>query len=318
MSYKLKDICEEIGVEYNGKDIEIDGLKTLADAGSSDLSFFNSQKYIKQLPLTKAAAVLIEDKYKSYLPKNVIPLITDEPYLKLALASKLFAHKITVESSKALLAEGAQVDPSAHFGKDVKVGKNSVIMAGAYIGDGVEIGDNSIIYPNAVVYHGCKIGNDCIIHSGAVIGSDGYGFAHTKDGHHVKIYQIGNVVIEDDVEIGSNSTIDRAALGSTIIRRGTKIDNLVQIGHNCVIGENSLIVSQTGLSGSTTLGRNVVMGGQSATAGHLEIGDFTQIAARGAVTKSLEGHKIYGGAPAVDIRLWKRMQAVLMRLSKKR
>ncbi|MEF3191553.1 MAG: UDP-3-O-(3-hydroxymyristoyl)glucosamine N-acyltransferase, partial [Campylobacterales bacterium] len=170
---------------------------------------------------------------------------------------------------------------------------------------------------NVVVYRDCVIGNRCIIHAGTVIGSDGYGFAHTRSGEHVKIYQNGNVVVEDDVEIGANCTVDRAVFGSTIIRRGTKIDNLVQIGHNCDIGEYVLMAAQVGISGSTTLGRNVVMGGQSATAGHLTIGPFATIAARGGVTKSLSGHKTYAGFPIMEHRLWLSLQALLARMVKR-
>ncbi len=314
---RLSKLCADIGVAFSGEDIEIRGIGTLDSADSSQLSFFHSEKYLETLKSTEAAAVLIESKYLEYLPKSSIALITDEPYLKLALATALFAHPLSNDSDEPLVSDGADIDKSARFGKGVEIGKNSLIMAGCYLGDGVKIGDNCIIHPNVTLYHGVEIGNGCIVHSGAVVGSDGYGFAHTKDGRHIKIHQIGSVVIEDDVEIGSNTTIDRGAIGNTLIKSGTKIDNLVQIGHNCDIGENCLIVSQVGISGSTTLGRNVIMGGQSATAGHLKIGDFAVIAARGGVTKSLEGGKQYGGFPAVDIRLWKKMQVALSRLVKR-
>jgi len=189
-------------------------------------------------------------------------------------------------------------------------------MAGCYIGDGVKIGDDCIIYPNSTIYHECKIGNRVIIHSGVVIGADGFGFAHNNKGEHIKIYQLGAVKIDSDVEIGANTTIDRGAIGDTIIAKGTKIDNLVQIGHNAKIGENSIIVAGCAIAGSTELGRNVVLGGQSAVAGHLKIGDMAQFAARSGVTKSMAGGKIYAGAPAMEIRLWRRLQAVLMRLAK--
>ena len=189
-------------------------------------------------------------------------------------------------------------------------------MAGAYIGDDVSIGDNVIIYPNVSIYHHCHIGSNCIIHSGTVIGSDGFGFAHTKMGEHVKIYQNGNVVVEDDVEIGANCTIDRAVFGSTIIKKGAKLDNLIQIAHNCEIGEYSILTAQVGLAGSTILGRNVVMGGQSASAGHLKIGNFAQIAGMSGVTKSIDGGKVYGGFPAIEQKEWLRNQAKLNLLLK--
>ena len=318
MAHSLREICKEIGVAYEGEDRPIEGLATLAEAGPEDLSFFHNEKYRKDLSSTRAAAVLIQERYASELSETTIALITDEPYLKLAYATALFAHPLSVEGSQPELGEGCQIDPSVRFGKNVRIGAGTIVMAGCYLGDDCVIGEKCILYPNVTLYHGTKLADRCILHAGCVLGSDGYGFAHTREGRHVKIHQLGNVIVEEDVEIGANTTVDRGALGPTVIRRGTKIDNLVQIGHNCEIGEDSLIVAQTGISGSSTLGRNVIMGGQSATAGHLHIGDFATIAARGAVTKSLEGGKVYGGVPAVDLRLWKRMQAALMRLAKQR
>ncbi len=298
-------------------DIEIRGIKPLHLANSGDITFLHSNKYLKELKNTKASAILIESKYVEYLPSGIVPLITDEPYLKLAYISKLFAPKLNIKTYKPTLGKKSDISDTTKCGKDVTIGKNTQIMSGCYIGDGVTIGDDVLIYPNVTIYHGVTIKDRVIIHSGTVVGSDGYGFAHTKDGRHIKIYQLGGVVVGNDVEIGANCTIDRGALGDTIISDGTKIDNLVQIGHNCEIGENCLIVSQVGISGSTKLGKNVIMGGQSATAGHLSIGDFATIAARGGVTKSLEGGKIYGGFPAIDIKLWKRTQAAIARLLKK-
>ncbi len=318
MSRSLKAICEAIGVEYAGADRQIDGIATLAEAGPNDLSFFHNEKYRKDLPRTKAAAVLVEERFASELPDSSIALVTDEPYLKLALATALFAHRMSTASEAPRLAGECEIDPSARFGKNVTIGAGTVIMAGTYIGDDCVIGENCLIHPNVTLYHGSRIGDRCILHSGCVIGSDGYGFAHTRDGRHVKFHQLGNAVLGDDVEVGANTTVDRGALGDTVVGSGTKIDNQVQIGHNCRLGENCLIVSQTGLSGSTILGRNVVMGGQSATAGHLQIGDFATLAARCAATKSLEGGKVYAGVPAMDIRLWRRQQAALMRLAKKK
>jgi UDP-3-O-[3-hydroxymyristoyl] glucosamine N-acyltransferase len=318
MAHTLTTICRHLDLPFEGEDREIRSIRTLAEAGPEDLSFFHNPKYLKDLPKTRAAAVLVEAQYADRLPAGTIPLLTDEPYLKLARATELFAHPLSTEGTPPELGEGCDIDPTVRFGRNVVVGAGTRIMAGSYVGDDCVIGEGVLIHPNVTIYHGCRIGDRCILHAGCVVGSDGYGFAHTRDGRHVKIHHLGNVILEEEVEVGANTTIDRGALGSTIVRRGTKIDNLVQIGHNCEIGENCLIVAQNGLAGSTKLGRNVVMGGQSATAGHLEIGDFATVAARGAVTKSLEGGKIYGGAPAVDIRLWKKTQAALMRLVKKR
>ena len=316
MQKSLKEIAKFLDLKVS-KDINISNLSTLKEAKQDSLSFFHDPKYLNDLKNTKAAAVILQEEYLKYLPKDTIALITNEPYKKMALATSLFAYTPSVETYEPKLEENAKVANSVNCGKNVKIGKNSKVMAGCFLGDNVEIGENSVIYPNVTIYHNCKIGSNCIIHSGTVIGSDGFGFV-SKDSSNIKFYQIGNVVIEDSVEIGANCTIDRATLGSTIIKSNAKLDNLIQVGHNCQIGEYSIIVSQVGLSGSTILGKGVVMGGQCGTAGHLKIGDRAMLAARSGVTKDLEGGKVYGGFPAVEIRLWRKIQAALMRLAKKR
>ncbi len=316
MQKSLKEIAKFLDLKVS-KDINISNLSTLKEAKQDSLSFFHDPKYLNDLKNTKAAAVILQEEYLKYLPKDTIALITNEPYKKMALATSLFAYTPSVETYEPKLEENAKVANSVNCGKNVKIGKNSKVMAGCFLGDNVEIGENSVIYPNVTIYHNCKIGSNCIIHSGTVIGSDGFGFV-SKDSSNIKFYQIGNVVIEDSVEIGANCTIDRATLGSTIIKSNAKLDNLIQVGHNCQIGEYSIIVSQVGLSGSTILGKGVVMGGQCGTAGHLKIGDRAMLAARSGVTKDLEGGKVYGGFPAVEIKLWRKIQAALMRLAKKR
>ncbi len=316
MTYKLSQILENLAIDFDGDDIEIDGIHTLSEATSTQLSFFTDAKYASQLATTKAGAVFIDEKHADLLPSSTIALITDEAYLNLAYASKFFAHRTITKGGDPNLGKNCDIDRSVRFGTNVTIGNNVVVMAGCYVGDGVVIGDDTLLYPNVTLYHGTQIGKRCIIHSGSVVGCDGYGFAHTKQGEHVKIYQNGNVVVEDDVEIGANCAIDRAVFGTTYIRKGVKLDNLIQIAHNCDIGEHSLMAAQVGLAGSSRLERNVVMGGQSATAGHLKIGAFSTIAGKGGVTKSLEGGKTYAGFPAVEIRLWRKLQAKLMRLVK--
>jgi len=313
---KLSQICQEINLPFLGEDIEINGLHTLSEATSSQISFFNDKKYSSQLPKTQAAAVLISEEYAPLLPETTIALVTDEAYLKLALISKFFAYQIKTETANPTMGEGCDIDKQVSFGIGVTLGNNVTIMSGAYVGDNVSIGSNTLIYPNVTLYHHSVIGKNCIIHAGTVIGSDGYGFAHTKMGEHVKIYQNGNAVIEDDVEIGANCVVDRAVFGTTYIRKGTKLDNLIQIAHNCDVGAYSLMASQVGLAGSTTTGRNIVMGGQSASAGHLHIGDFTTIAGKGGVTKSLKGGKTYAGFPAIEHKTWLRLQAKIASLVK--
>jgi len=313
---KLSQICQEINLPFSAEDREITGLHTLSEATPSQISFFNDAKYLDQLSTTKAAAVLIAEEYAHLLPETTTPLVTDEAYLKLALASKFFAYQIKTATAHPSMGEGCDIDKRVHFGTGVTLGDNVTIMAGAYVGDNVSIGSHTLIYPNVTLYHHSVIGKNCIIHAGTVIGSDGYGFAHTKRGEHVKIYQNGNAVVEDDVEIGANCVVDRAVFGTTYIRKGTKLDNLIQIAHNCDVGAYSLMASQVGLAGSTTTGRNIVMGGQSASAGHLHIGDFTTIAGKGGVTKSLKGGKTYAGFPAIEHKTWLRLQAKIASLVK--
>ncbi|NQY94110.1 MAG: UDP-3-O-(3-hydroxymyristoyl)glucosamine N-acyltransferase, partial [Campylobacteraceae bacterium] len=213
----LRNIVEELNLTYDekGKNLHITGLNTLTQANQSEISFLDNKKYIKDLEFTKAAAIFIKEEFSSLVPSGTIALITDEPYLKLALASKIFAPVlIELEGKDPILNKNTEIMPNVYLGKNVSIGENSTIMAGAYISDNVTIGSNTIIYPNVVVYRDCKIGDSCIIHAGTIIGSDGFGFAHTKSGEHIKIYQNGNVIIENDVEIGSNTTVDRAVFGS--------------------------------------------------------------------------------------------------------
>ncbi len=206
---------------------------------------------------------------------------------------------------------------NVYLGKDSKIGSNCTIMAGAFIGDNVEIGNNTIIYPNVTIYRDCKVGSDCIIHAGTAIGSDGFGFANTKTGKYIKIYQNGNVTVGNDVEIGANCAIDRAVFKSTIIEDGVRLDNLVHIAHNCKLGRGCILTGQVGLSGSTTLHEYVVMGGQSATAGHLEVAPFTTIAARGGVTKTIdEPKKQWAGFPLMEHRPWLKLQGKIAKLLK--
>ena len=312
----LKEICEYLNIECLNNDKKITGINTLSDANENEISFLENSKYEKFLENTKAGAVLIRKEDASKLPEGVIPLITDEPYLKLALLTKLFVSS-PFEDGGYQINTSAKVHPSVAIGKGAKIGANVEIMPNVTIGPYVEIDEGSIVYPNVTIYRDTKIGKNVKIHAGSVIGSDGFGYAHTKDGKHIKIYHLGRVVIEDDVEIGANTTIDRAVFGETRIKKGSIIDNLVQIGHNCEIGEYSILVSQVGLSGSSKLGRNVVMGGQSATAGHLEIAPFTTIAARGGVTKSIKTAGVYSGFPLMPHKSWLKLQGILNRLLKK-
>ena len=313
----LQEITDSLGLSCQD-DKEITGLNTLTNSNENELTFLENKKYLADLKNTKAAAVFVTKENANEVPSNTIALVCDEPYIMLAKASKLFAPNVVeMDGEKPLIGGGTKVMPNVYIGKNSIVGSDCTIMAGAFIGDNVKIGNNTVIYPNVTVYRDCTIGNDCIIHAGTVIGSDGFGFANTKDGKYIKIYQNGNVTIGNDVEIGSNTTIDRAVFKSTIIEDGVRIDNLVHIAHNCKIGRGSILVAQVGLAGSTTLNAYVVMGGQSATAGHLEIAPFTTIAARGGVTKSItEPKKSWAGFPLFEHRQWLKLQGKISNLLK--
>ena len=314
----LNEIAKALDIECKSE-IEISGLNTLLDSTNNELTFLENKKYIKDLENTKAAAVLVKEEFKNKVPSGTIALVCDEPYLKLAKISKFFAPNIVeVDGKDCTLGENTIIQANVSLGKDSTIGSNCTIMAGAFIGDNVKIGNNTIIYPNVTIYRDCELGNDCIIHAGTVIGSDGFGFANTKDGKYIKIYQNGNVIIGNDVEIGANCTIDRAVFKSTVISNGVRIDNLVHIAHNCKLGAGCILTGQVGLSGSTTLHEYVIMGGQSATAGHLEIAPFTTIAARGGVTKTIdEPKKQWAGFPLMEHRPWLKLQGRIIKLLNK-
>ena len=315
---KLQEIAKLIGAEFSGNDITITGMNTLKDASASEISFVSNSKYIKDIQNSKAAAIIVDAKTKEFVPSTSVALVVDAPYWQMAVLSKYFAPLIEDETlADVVIGEGSIVSPKAEVAKGAVIGQNCRIMANVYIGANATIGDNTILYPNVVIYRDCKVGSDCIIHANTTIGSDGFGFATNKMGEHKKIYQNGNVVVEDDVEIGSSTTIDRAVFGTTRIKKGVRIDNLVQVGHNCEVGEYSVLVSQSGLAGSSKLGRNVVMGGQSAVAGHLEIAPFNTMAARSGVTKSITtSGKTYAGFPLMEHKLWLKLQGKLARLIK--
>ena len=316
---RLSEIASVLECEFSGNDTEISGMSALKDATSNEVSFVANAKYIKDIQDTKAAAVIITKDLLEHIPDGCTPLVVQNSYWSMAILSKYFAPKIEDDSlSHAKIGEGSEVSKKAEIANGAVIGKNCTILAHVYVGANAVIGDNTVLYPSVTVYRDCIIGNDCTIHANTVIGADGFGFATNNMGEHKKIYQNGNVVIEDDVEIGSNVSVDRAVFGSTLLKKGVRIDNLVQIGHNCEIGEYSVFVAQSGSAGSTKLGRNVVVGGQSAFAGHLSIAPFSNFAARSGITHDIkESGKTFGGFPLMEQRKWLRLQAKIARLLKK-
>ena len=315
---KLSEIAELIGAEFSGGDIEITSMNTLSDASSSELSFVANSKYVKDISSSNAGAIIVDEKNASEVPENSVALVVESPYWQMAVVSKLFAPALEdSNSSSAIIGEGSIISSKAEVANGATIGKNCNLMAGVYVGSGAVIGDNTTLYPNVVVYRDCHVGSECVIHAGTAIGSDGFGFASDKMGIHKKIYHNGNVVVEDDVEIGSNTSIDRAVFGTTLIKQGSRLDNLIHIAHNCEVGEYSVIAGQTGLAGSSKLGRSSVFGAQSGVAGHLEIAPFNTFAARTGVTKTIkESGKVFAGFPFMDHRAWLKIQSKLARLIK--
>jgi len=327
--FSLAEIARATGAELSaGADpgTMIADVRTLADAGPRDVSFFNNRKYAGQLAGTTAGACLVLPALADRVPSATAKLVTAEPYRGFAEALTLFypesrfsqaapgGGELRVDPS-AVLEEGAIVEPGAVVGPEARIGRGSRIAAGAVVGYRVAIGRDSYVGPLATLAH-ALVGDRVIIHTGARIGQDGFGFAMGPRGHF-KVPQIGRVIIQDDVEIGANSTIDRGALKDTIIGEGSKIDNLVQIGHNVVIGRHCVIVAQVGVSGSTELGDFVVMGGQSGAVGHIKIGSGAQIAGSGHATKDVPPQARYGGTPAKPLTEWAREVAILARLTKR-
>jgi UDP-3-O-[3-hydroxymyristoyl] glucosamine N-acyltransferase len=311
---KLHEVAIFLGCYGINDSTEITGMNTLREASMGEVSFLSESKYEKELSQTRATAVILPASKAHLLPEGVIALESDEPYMSVALLSKHFSKPIQSSDIAPVIGNGTRLYPSAHIENGAKIGSNCTIMSGVYVGSDVVIGDEVILYPNVTIYRDSIIGNRVMIHAGSVIGSDGFGYAHTKLGEHIKLYQNGNVVIEDDVEIGANCAIDCAVFGSTQIKQGAKLDNLVHIAHNCIIGEHSILTGQVGLAGSTILGRNVVMGGQSAAAGHLSIAPFTTFAGRSGVTKSITKKGLYSGFPVMEHKLWLKMQAKLAKI----
>ncbi|ADP71239.1 UDP-3-O-(3-hydroxymyristoyl) glucosamine N-acyltransferase [Rhodomicrobium vannielii ATCC 17100] len=300
-------------------------IRTLDEAGPDDVSFFDNRKYLAALKVTRAGAVFVSQASATQLPETSVPLVARDPYRAFARALELFfpdagTPKVAPGTSPvdetAQIEDGVIIEPGAVIGAGASIGRGTRIAAGAVIGYRVAIGRDGFIGPGASITH-ALIGNRVIIHAGARVGQDGFGFAMGPGGHY-KVRQVGRVIIQDDVEIGANSTIDRGALKDTIIGEGTKIDNLVQIAHNVVIGRHCVIAALTGISGSTVLEDYVAMGGQCGTVGHIRIGAGAQIGAQSGVSSSIPRGERWGGTPAKPMAAWAREVALLKRLAKRK
>ena len=320
MEKTLQEITEIIGGELIGDgSIKIIGLGSIDTAGEGILTFADDI-HAELAKNSKASAVIMPKNYIGELPKNTIK--ADDSKAAFAKLMKIFIPKIEIAvgiSDKAhignnvKLGENISVMPFAVIDDNAEIKSGAIIYPHTYIGQFAVIGENSTIYSNVTIREHCRVGKNCVIHSGAVIGSDGFGFT-TNNGVHTKVPQVGNVIVEDDVEIGANVGIDRAAMGSTVIGHGTKIDNLVHIGHNCKIGANCLIVAQTGISGSTTVGDNVTFGGQVGTVGHIKIGGNSVYAARSGISKDMPENYFGSGFPIMPHNDWLRLQGALKKV----
>jgi UDP-3-O-[3-hydroxymyristoyl] glucosamine N-acyltransferase len=317
----LAELATELGGHVIGDgSVEIRGVAGIREALPGDVTFLANSRYEGYLGETRASAVICDRT-----PRHAsVPLLqVDHPYLAFQKVVRLFrpelyqplpgVHPTAVVSPAAKIGEGASIGPHCTVEPGASIGAKTVLMAGCYVGVQASIGEGCLLYPRVVLREECVLGNRCIVHAGAVIGADGFGFAFDAGRYH-KVPQVGNVIVGDDVEIGANTTIDRATTDSTRIGDGTKIDNLVQIGHNVIVGRHCIIVAQVGISGSTELEDHVTIGGQSGIIGHVRLGKGMQVGAQSGVSKSWPAGTVVFGTPAAPLTLFKRINAYLQRL----
>ncbi len=321
MELTLSALASQLGLALQGSDRIFSGLNTLEAATESEISFLSNPKYVQHLASSKACAVIVSQEFAPQVAGSA--LISDNPYRDFARAAAFFAHKhgeetavnpLSVIHPTAQLGKNVVVYPHAFIGPRACVGNNCIIFPGAYIGEDCSLGDNCIIYPNAVIMAGVTLGKDCILHPGAVLGADGFGFVRVA-GQVQKIPQIGTVVLADGVDVGANSCIDRSTLGATRIGKDTKIDNLVQIGHNVEVGEHCFLISQVGIAGSTKTGNRVTLAGQAGIAGHLHIGDDVTVGPQAGVAKDIPAGTSGSGSPFMEGRTFMRNAVVLPKLA---
>jgi UDP-3-O-[3-hydroxymyristoyl] glucosamine N-acyltransferase len=319
---KLSAIASALGahLENSGPDTEITGVNGIEQAGPAEITFVANPKYAAAVRLTKAAAVIVAKDFP------VIPAATlrvEDPYISFAQALELFheplryapsVHPTAVIDPGAKIGRDPHIGPYVVIGEDVEIGGNAVLLAHVVIYRGVKIGNDFFAHAHATVRENCRIGNRVTLHNGVVIGSDGFGFAKTSEGTWRKIPQPAPVAVEDDVEIQANSCVDRASVGETRIRRGAKIDNLVQVGHGSQVGEDVLLCSQVGLAGSTEIGKRVILTGQVGVVGHCKVGEGAIVTPQSGVAHDIPAGALVSGAPAVDHKAWLKYSALLPKL----
>lgn len=322
MQFTAEQIAAIIGGRVEGPAAAVvSSFGKIEEAGQGQLSFLANPKYEDYLYSTKASVVIVNDSLELRQPVSASLIRVPDAYSAFAVLLEKYQQIRTQQLSgiqqpsfiheSVRLGENVFIGAFAYLGEQVVIGNNVKIFPNAYIGNNVRIGDHSIIHPGVKLYHDCVVGSHVVIHAGTVIGSDGFGFAPQADGSFKKVPQIGNVVIEDYVEIGSNATIDRATIGSTVIHSGSKLDNLIQIAHNVEVGNNTVIAAQAGVSGSTKIGNNVMIGGQAGIVGHIQIADGSKINAQSGVSKSIKApNTAVTGTPAFDYTSALRSQAL--------
>jgi UDP-3-O-[3-hydroxymyristoyl] glucosamine N-acyltransferase len=323
MEFSAQQIAALIGGKIEGNpSVKIKTLAKIEEALPGSLTFLANPKYVSYLPTTKASIVILTDGISNEKSSATLIKVKDgreaftillEAYHKLQFGKTGIEEHATVAKS-AKLGKDSYVGASSYIGENVTIGDNVKIFPTVYIGDNCKIGDNCIIYPGVKIYRESIIGKGCTFHSGVVIGSDGFGFVPNDENNYRKMPQVGNVIIEDNVEIGSNSTIDRATMGSTVIHKGVKLDNLIQVGHNVEIGENTVVAAQSGIAGSTKIGRDCMIGGQVGIIGHLTIGNRVKIAAQSGIGSDIADDEIIQGSPAFDHIDYKKSYVIFKRL----
>lgn len=324
MKFTAKQIAEVLeGVVLGEENIEVNNLSKIEDGKAQTLSFLSNPKYTKYIYTTQASIVVVDDKFKAEKEVPCTLIKVKDAYVAFSQLLELYSQS---KNAKKGISKSAFVSEKAKIGKDVYIGEFAVISDNAIIGDysqiyphafvgeNTKIGSHTTLHSGARIYNDCIIGNNCTFHSGVIIGGDGFGFAPQQGDNYKKLPQIGNVLIEDHVDIGANTTIDRATLGSTIIREGVKLDNLIQIAHNVEIGKHTVIAAQTGISGTTTIGEFCMFGGQVGIAGHLKIGNRVMIAAQSGIGNNIADDKIIQGSPAFDIKPYTRSYVHFRRL----
>ena len=318
---KLGDIAAKLGCRLEGDpDIEITGVAGIEDAKPGEVTFLENRKYYPLAKTTRASAILIAPDGPQV---SVAALRTPNPYLDFARALELFhaptryasgVHPTAVIAKSARIADGAHVGPYCFIDEDVEIGRNAVLHSFVSVYRSVKIGDDFFAHSHVAIRESCQIGNRVLLQNGVVIGTDGFGFAPESNGRWHKILQVGRVIIGDDVEIQANSAVDRGAVGDTTIGRGAKIDNLVQVGHACTVGEDTILCGQVGLAGTTHVGNRCILAGQSASAGHLTIHDGAILTAQSAVNSDIPAGAVYSGSPGFDNKDWRKSVAVFNRL----